>query len=76
MYRLCVLYKFIHLINKPGLKKNIIWIEFTVSLYYPCILSYNTSLYNIHEISNNNHIPIELFITNNIQYNNLVITII
>ena len=33
MYRLCVLYKFIHLINKPGRKKNIILVEFTESLY-------------------------------------------
>ena len=33
MYRLCVLYKCIHLINKPGRKKNIIWIEFTEYLY-------------------------------------------
>ena len=38
MYRLCVLYKFIHLINKPGRKKNIIWIEFSkFNLLNPCI---------------------------------------
>ena len=73
MYRLCVLYKFIHLISKPGRKKNIIWIEFTETLYK---LYYNTFEYNIHEISNNNHISIEVFITNKIQYNNLLITLI
>ena len=28
---------------------------------------------NIHEISNNNHISIEVFITNNMQYNNYLI---
>ena len=39
MYRLCVLYKCIHLINKTGRKKNNFWIEFTESLYK---LYYNT----------------------------------
>ena len=43
---LCVLYKFIHLINKPGRKKNIMLIELTEYLYKLIInnlkLYYNT----------------------------------
>ena len=41
-----------------------------------CLNKLSINQYNIHKIFNNNHISIEVFITNNFLYNNLLIKII